>query len=187
MRLIYYLSPMDLIQHHAQSQFSSTYKVVESSYLSVDDLVEHELGAYCTISLHSRRKSATDGGGDAIEEAAIEMEESTGDNTNNTDGGGKQHHRHHHHHHRLADTTTLVLSENQDDRVWHEYLSPYLNFNFDFERMPLFVANNKQNNKSQQQHSSSGVKVPGCFVLRLNKPVVMCVSTLEELQQRIGE
>lgn len=160
MRLIYYLSPMDLIQYHTQSQFSSTYKVVESSHLTVDDLIEHDLGAYCTISLVTSSHRVD------IDDAA--------------DG------------HRLADASTLVLSEIQDERVWHEYLSPYLNFNFDFERMPLFnatstITSGTKNKSSQATTQIAGVKIPGCFVLRLNKPVVMCVSTLDELQQRIGE
>lgn len=162
MRLIYYLSPMDLIQYHTQSQFSSTYKVVESSHLTVDDLIEHDLGAYCTISLYTSSRR-------------VDMDDSAVD----SDG------------HRLADTSTLVLSEIQDERVWHEYLSPYLNFNFDFERMPLFNASTStsgtKNKSSQATPLTAGVKIPGCFVLRLNKPLVMCVSTLDELQRRIGE
>jgi hypothetical protein len=54
MRLFYYLSPLDLI-HHQQSaaQFNSTYQLTGSYVSSVEQLVEHELGASLTISLHT--------------------------------------------------------------------------------------------------------------------------------------
>ena len=60
MRLYYYLSPLDLIQHH-QSQsskkegFDLTYKMLSS--LTIEQLVTHELGSYLTVSLLSVEKS----------------------------------------------------------------------------------------------------------------------------------
>lgn len=155
---------MDLIKHHAKSQFSSTYKVVDGCALSVDELIEHELGAHCTISLHSRRRLTSGSGTDNT----VDMVDSESSGDADTVG------------YHLADSSMLVLSENQDERIWHDHLSPFLNFNFDFDRQPLFAPTKC---KSQQQ---VGVKVPGCFLLRLNRPVVMCVSTLNELQERIG-
>lgn len=171
LRLYYFLSPMDLIKHHTQSQFSSTYNVHQRSLLSVDDLFEHDIGAYCTISLHSFAAPS----------------KTAGDNDND------HHNTSHAELHRLADSSMLILNE-QDERTWHDFLNPYLNFNFNFERAPLFssqtVANG--NNKAGLKltagggNSCGGVEVPGCYLLKLNKPVVMCVSTLDELQQRIG-
>ena len=167
---------MDLIQHHTRSQFSSTYKVLvnhsepheessttsSSSSFDVEGLLEHELGSSCTISLQSTRPVSrirpvveNDSGEVVMEDATVAAE---------TEEPG----------YLLAETSTLVISES-DERAWHDHLAPYLNFNFDFERVPLF-----------QPTAKSTAKLPGCFLLRLSKPVVMCVSTLSELQQRIG-
>ncbi len=57
MRLYYYLSPLDLIQYNqrtetAESRFSATYQLKGVS-VSAEQLIQHELGSYVTISLHS--------------------------------------------------------------------------------------------------------------------------------------
>lgn len=213
MRLIFYLSPMHLIQHHAHRspQFSRTYKIVlveESSatadsdgnkdvITTVNDLIENELGSYCTISLHTRTSSS------AVSAVSITTTTATAamsgrrkvaredmmvtDEDGVDDDDTATHNNNADHMYQLADTSMLVLSESESSS-WHEHLSPYLNFNFDFERMPLFssASSNGSSSSSSSSGGGGGVKVPGCFLLRLNKPIVMCVGTLNELQQRIG-
>ena len=64
MRLYYYLSPLDLIEHHKTDKlasyradgFDATYKILSS--LKIDQLVEHEIGSYATISLLSTDATA---------------------------------------------------------------------------------------------------------------------------------
>lgn len=138
MRLYYYLSPLDLIQHHQNhhhhpsdpasggslcdggakahtANFDSTYKIINS--LSIEDLFKYEIGSYVTISLYSTAGSSS--GADLTADVKSPPVVN--------------------HHHKLADTSLLLLNENQDERVWHEYLNPYLNFNFNFERyVPAF-------------------------------------------------
>ena len=57
MRLYYYLSPLDLIQYHqlsnkcSEGSFDVTYKILSS--LTVDQLIQNDLGSYVSISLLS--------------------------------------------------------------------------------------------------------------------------------------
>jgi hypothetical protein len=85
---------------------------------------------------------------------------------------------------KLPDTPLLVLNENDDfDNSWHDHLNPYLNpANFNFEKSPLFKSVNAQKNHPQQQQH----QIPGTYIVKLNKPVVMCSSTLNHLQTQIG-
>ena len=60
MRLYYYLSPLDLIQHNSTTtgeKFDQTYNIL--SQLTVDQLVKNELGSYLTISLQSSLKNSS--------------------------------------------------------------------------------------------------------------------------------
>jgi hypothetical protein len=89
---------------------------------------------------------------------------------------------------KLPDCCLLALNENDDERIWLEYLNPY-SIN---ERKPIFKKVNsfKQFNKQMSSSSSSNdtsIQIPGTFLLTLNKPVVMCLATLNQLQSQIGK
>ena len=120
MRLYYYLSPLDLIQHHtkdfSQSQrFNPAYKILGS--LSIDQLIQHELGSYVSISLQSTRTNTN---------TSVKNEQNS-ENANQMEVDENLKYR-------LPDSSLLILSENDDDKTWHEYLNPYFNVNFNFER-----------------------------------------------------
>jgi hypothetical protein len=90
---------------------------------------------------------------------------------------------------KLPDCCLLALNENDDERVWMEYLNPLNN-----ERKPLFKKFNtlKQYNKQMSTGNSTSsndasIQISGTFLLTLNKPVVMCLATLNQLQSQIGE
>jgi hypothetical protein len=105
MRLYYYLSPMDLIQHHQNNDkgsegFDVTYKIFSS--LTSDEMIKYELGSYLTISLLST--------------------EATGDAEKPQENFW------------LPDCSLLMLNETDDERNWNEAFSPYLNNNFKFEK-----------------------------------------------------
>jgi hypothetical protein len=154
-RLYYYISPLDLIEHNkTKNHFNSTYKIFSS--ITIDQLMKYELGAYSTISLSSQIKNEN-------EQANLTF--------------------------KLPDCCLLALNENDDERVWMEYLNPLPNN----ERKPLFkkLNNIKQLNKQMSTGSSSSsndtsIQIPGTFLLTLNKPVVMCLATLNQLQSQIG-
>ena len=55
---------------------------------------------------------------------------------------------------------------------------------YNFIRKPLF-SNKKQFNSNNYDSNSSNT-IPGTFVATLNKPIVMCLSTLNQLQSQIG-
>ena len=40
-------------------------------------------------------------------------------------------------------------------------------------------------NTNNTQNGTSGVDVPGAFLVKLNKPIVMCKNTLGELQSKL--
>ncbi|CAF0705814.1 unnamed protein product [Brachionus calyciflorus] len=154
-RLYYYLSPLDLIQHHQNLnskqkqrhvEFDSTFKTITNS-LTLDDLFNHEIGSYLSISL---QKSP----------------ETTNENRM----------------YKLADSNLLVLTDKDDERKLYEYLNPYLNQNFNFEKNPLFYKSPKQLNPN----SNSSINIPATYQVKLNKPLVMCLSTLNQLNQQLG-
>lgn len=109
MRLYYYLSPMDLIQHHQKSKdkasegFDVTYKILSS--LTTDEMIQHELGSYLTVSLLSTPET---GGADGVDKSQENFW--------------------------LPDCSLLMLNESDDERKLNEAFSPYLNNNFKFEK-----------------------------------------------------
>ena len=118
LRLYYYLSPLDLIQHHAKDllgeriSLTPAYKLLGS--LTVEQLVQHELGAYVTISLQSTRHTAIKS--EPLSETAMQVDEQQTKHT-------------------LPDSSWLILGENDDEKSWHGHLNPYFNVNFNnFER-----------------------------------------------------
>ena len=112
MRLYYYLSPLDLIQHHQSERlktnavaasdkvrsdgFDVTYKILSS--LTAEQLVQYELGSYVTISLVSAAEEVSANG------------------------------------YKLPDCSMLAINENDDERIWNDAFSPYFNNNFYFEK-----------------------------------------------------
>lgn len=161
MRLYYYLSPMDLIQHHQNNKldkgkidgYDVTYKMLSS--LTTEQLIKNELGSYLTISLLSNDKSAPDLN------------------------------------YFLPDCSVLMLKETDDERILNEAFAPYFNNSFNFEKNALFnkltttISKHNYGNKING-NPIPGIEIPGTYVVRLNKPVVMCKSTLEHLQSQIG-
>lgn len=119
LRLYYYLSPLDLIQHHQnqnvyskrKSEFDSTYKIISS--LTLDELFKYELGSYLTVSLQSTQQQQQQ------HQRSASTEERSILNNN---------------YFKLPDSNLLILNENEDERNWHDYLNPYLNSNFNFEK-----------------------------------------------------
>jgi hypothetical protein len=118
MRIFYYLSPLDLIDHQQKdnknggnncisNNFDSTYKIL--STITIDQLIKHELGAYLTISLCSTSL------GLAKQEAKSESEPALVS-------------------YKLPDSSLLILNENDEERAWNDYLNPYFNINFNFEK-----------------------------------------------------
>jgi len=113
MRLYYYLSPLDLIQHNSKdynlNEINTKHKLLNS--LSIDQLIEYEIGSYVSISLESTRKNEN-----------VKMEQST----QNLVEDNFQH--------KLPDTTLLILNENDDENCWHDFLNPYFNINLNFDK-----------------------------------------------------
>jgi hypothetical protein len=109
MRLYYYLSPLDLIQHHSKDYNLNDINAKHNlfSSLSIDQLIKYEIGSYVSISLESSRKNDT-----------IKVESSNEDTFQ----------------HKLPDTTLLVLNENDDENNWHDLLHPYFNINLNFDK-----------------------------------------------------
>lgn len=104
-RLYYYLSPLDLIQHHQVSNknnegFDITYKIISS--LTTEELIKNDLGTYLSISLLS-----------ALESPNKNKPLDT---------------------YKLPDCSLLTLNQNDDERNWSEAFSPYFNNNFSFEK-----------------------------------------------------
>ena len=107
MRLYYYMSPLDLIQHHQASNksneaggrcFDVTYKILSS--LTIDQLIKNDLGSYLSISLMSTEKN----------ESKIDT-------------------------YSLPDCSLLNLNEATDDeRTWTDAFGSYFNNNFSFEK-----------------------------------------------------
>jgi hypothetical protein len=126
MRLYYYLSPLDLIQHYQQTKtgsssgdlFNSTYKILGS--LTIDQLIQHELGSYVTICLQSSNVNQPNTIYHSINKLDDDLMSVDGANTS---PGYK---------YRLPDCSLLALNESNDD--WHEYFNPYMNQNFNFEK-----------------------------------------------------
>ena len=114
MRLYYYLSPLDLIQHHSKdhnlNEISCKNNLLSS--LSLDQIIQHELGSYVSISLQSTRSNEI-----------VKTEPTT---ESSLDDSNLKY--------RLPDSTLLILNEKDDEKSWHDYLNPYFNANFSFEK-----------------------------------------------------
>ena len=109
MRLYYYLSPLDLIQHHQNitksshnttNPFNATYQLISSSVSDPDELIKNELGSFITISLMPNSNQNL---------------------------------------YSLPDSSLLLLNEkaeagSEHERAWSDLLNPYLNVNFNFTR-----------------------------------------------------
>ena len=126
MRLHIYLSPLDLIEHEQQQQQQKqqhhrstsgnglSVTYTALSSTSLDDIVRSNLGATLTISILSGQQQQQES---SQEPSPAYM---------------------------LPDCATLAIDESDDERTLHDYLSPYMNVNFNFERfvsrqhLPLF-------------------------------------------------
>ena len=135
MRLYYYLSPLDVINYHQKHDIKSsspnslangnisngaktngvtsgdgfdvTYKILSS--LTVEQLIQHELGAYVTVSLVGSSRP---------------LNTSSKNETSKVDSPF----------YKLADCPLLLLNENDDERSWHDSLNSYFNTSFNFEK-----------------------------------------------------
>lgn len=163
MRLYYYLSPLDLIEHHKTNKlnrsdgFDATYKILGS--LNIDQLIEHEIGSYATISLLST--------------SPVASPDSTAKN------------------YFLPDGSLLILTDTDDDRSLNEAFTPYFNNTFYFDKSPLFqkmatTYSDHGYTYKQATKTSTGIEIPGTYQIKLNKPLVMCQSTVQQLQSQIG-
>jgi hypothetical protein len=115
MRLYYYLSPLDLIQHHSKdyklNDLHSKHKLLNS--LSIDQLIQYEIGSYLSISLESTKTN------ESVKAEPKEMQNGIEENPQ----------------YKLPDSTLLILNENDDENSWHDFLNPYFNnANLNFEK-----------------------------------------------------
>ena len=87
------------------------------SSLSIDQLIQHEIGSYVSISLQSTRTTKT------TESVAVKTEPTNENSSLESNLNYK-----------LPDSTLLILNEIDDEKCWHDYLNPYFNMNFNFEK-----------------------------------------------------
>ena len=115
MRLYYYLSPLDLIQHHSKdynlNDLHSKHKLLNS--LSIDQLIQYEIGSYLSISLESTKIN------ESVKAEPKEMQNGIEESPQ----------------YKLPDSTLLILNEKDDENSWHDFLNPYFNNpNLNFEK-----------------------------------------------------
>jgi hypothetical protein len=125
MRLFYYFSPLDLIEHHQSTQkHTANDKLVNELFKSIDTehMVQNEIGAFLTICLHSTCKAAKQNG-ESVSSQAQSSE---------------------HELHKLSDVSLLNLNENELTAC-HEHLNAYLNSQLNYEKyirpfsLPLYT------------------------------------------------
>lgn len=123
MRLFYYLSPLDLIEHHQTQKHTTNEKFVNELFKSIDSdqVVSNEIGAFLTICLHSTSKTSPSG------IAGSQLAKSEAQTINPSESSQ-------HELYKLPDVSLLNLNENDQLATCHDHLNAYLNNQLNHEK-----------------------------------------------------